>query len=409
MRFTKTFCILMLVLGLSGQLYAQTTGRGEELVNDLRIDGLKRTQPAVVERLLARFMGRRVDDIDLDDVDAILRQTGLFSRTEAAIQFDGEEAPVLTVSVEEKWTILPIPMFFAGSDGIVFGGTVMDMNAFGLGDKAFLGGLYSSNASFGFASYMHAPDSLKAFGWSISTAYSSGETNVEDAEENTLLPYGEDAVDLSLGLTRKLNNLFSLETNLGFKGKSVDGDAVDSMWAVPISIGFAARWKPVWDGVFLSQRSVFAKATYSAALQGDSFSSVSGRAEFAHSIVRGLRLVSQAGAFKGIDVPVIFMPGQMETATALFSKDFRSASLAGASLGLEQRIADLKIGLLSATFSYQIATVEDIRSERTFAHGPSWGLRFYLAKLAVPAMEFGTVYNVESGDWKTIFGLGMRM
>jgi len=65
--------------------------------------------------------------------------------------------------------------------------------------------------------------------------------------------------------------------------------------------------------------------------------------------------------------------------------------------------------VLSALLSYQVAFTDGPILGAGFDHGPAGGVRVYVAKVAIPALDAGAAYNVETGIFKATFGIGMRM
>lgn len=87
----------------------------------------------MVHRLLQGFIGRKVATIREEEVAAVLLDAGIFE--DVSLRFEERaEGALMAVSLKEKWSIIPLPIFAAGSDGVVAGGALLDANAFGLND-----------------------------------------------------------------------------------------------------------------------------------------------------------------------------------------------------------------------------------------------------------------------------------
>jgi hypothetical protein len=126
-------------------------------------------------------------------------------------------------------------------------------------------------------------------------------------------------------------------------------------------------------------------------------------------LLPGLRAVIRAGAFQAADAPIVFEEGPHAAGVAILPSDFRSPSIAGVSGGFEARLLSIRSGTFSAIAAYQMAIAKGGTEGDVFAQGPSFGIRLYLSKIAVPAVDIGAAYNMETGIWRGAFGIGMRM
>ncbi|HRY53465.1 MAG TPA: hypothetical protein P5142_02500 [Spirochaetia bacterium] len=377
-------------------------------VGALEIEGLKRTRPSVVERLLSPFLGLSPEELDLAEVARLLNDTGLFYDIEASIRHGEGGSPSLAVSVKEKSSLVPIPVVYSGGSGLTFGAAVLDSNAFGLNDKAVFVGMYNPEKWSAIASYARLPPGPGSFGFSAFTILSSGETQIVDAGDEELLAYEATAFDLGLALKRGLGPGLAVEAGLAYRLRSVEDEEAGSVQYLPLSLGISVR-RSSWDGIFSSERSAALEAVYALALEGGSYPAFEARLAFEEPLLPGLRLVARASGLYAPEAPLVLGEGPMAASVAILPSDFRSSSLAGASAGLEARLAKTGPGSLTALASYQAAIAEDAGGEEIIAQGPSGGIRFYLAKVAFPALEIRLSHNLEARLTDFSFSLGMRM
>ncbi len=380
---------------------------GDGRVADITVSGLKRTKPFVVRRILNRFIGQSASDLDLDEVQASLRETGLFDDIDVSIDATDPANPLLVVSLDEKQSILPIPVFAATSDGLIAGLGLIDANAFGRNDKAIAVGLYRSAGWFGAFNYAKTPTDTAPFGWTATLSGSNGETKIEDEREDTVLAFDMTTFDLSFEVKRAFGRFVTAAVGVGFSERAVQGDMPEAGRALPLSVGLSVR-DTEWDGVFLSETSAEAKAIYSLGLIGDSYPGIEGRVVYERSVFSGLRAFLRMGAFSAPEASLVYSEGPSAASVAILPTDFRSSSLGGISLGLEARIFRFGAGTVSALTAYQAAIASGEPTGQIFAQGPSFGIRLYLSKIAIPAVDIGAAYNAETGIWRGAFGIGMR-
>jgi len=399
--------LLMLFL-LPALLFSETTAEQYKTIDRLIIHGLKRTRPEVVERLLEPCIGLSADELDTGEVQTLLRESGLFYETEVSLEYDDPASVSLVVSVQEKWTLIPIPLILGDKNGIAGGGTLIETNAFGLNHQAFLAGFFSMDRYTLFGSYMTPPGKRLPFGLFTMAAFSKGESTITDGEEDELLSYDERSLTLMAGLRHDLSQLISLSAGFAYRDASVQDSPVASARMLPLSAEISIQ-KSDWNGVFLSRRLAELEGTWYIPLKGDSYLAVQGECAWEQPLTQRLRLMLGAAAYRAEDAPLVFSEGPSAARVAILPGDFRSNSLAGTSWGIEGVFADFGAGMLSAFVSYQAAFAEDISGDPVFAQGSHFGLRCYLKKIAFPALDMGAAWNAESGIWNAAFSVGMRM
>ncbi len=385
-----------------------SASRSDAAVNDLTIRGLKRTKPVVIERTLDRFIGRSAREIDLDEVEATLVEMGLFDVIEASIDESDPARPTLSLSVVEKLSIVPVPIFAYTSEGIIGGFGIIDANTFGMNDKAVALGLYKGSGWTSVLSYTKTTNDRSPLGWTASLVGGVAETVVEDDRERELTSYDASAADLGFTLRRNLMRTIAVETGLGFRERAVHDGEVTAARVVPVSIGLSAR-SSSWDGVFLSERSAEAKTGYAFGLVGDGFAWAEGRLSYERPFFPGLRAVLKAGAFTAPESPIVLAEGPASAAVSIIPSDFSAESIAGFSAGLEARIFGFRAANVSALAAYQAAAANGEVVGKVYAQGLALGVRLYLSKIAIPAVDLGAAYNAETGLWRGAFGIGMRM
>jgi hypothetical protein len=163
-----------------------------------------------------------------------------------------------------------------------------------------------------------------------------------------------------------------------------------------------------WNGVFLLESLASLGASYSFGWWATpSIPSTPGR---------GGTSPGNAAAGQGQRRGPLFAPGAAvfdvspsALGLTILPSDFAARSAASAVFGLEARLAAFRFGLLSALVSYEGAVVNGELLGTEIAHGPSAGIRLYVAKVAVPAMSVVISYNAEADVVRGSFGIGMRM
>ena len=75
-------------------------------------------------------------------------------------------------------------------------------------------------------------------------------------------------------------------------------------------------------------------------------------------------------------------------------------------LDFEWGVANTRWGVPSLYAQYQAVWADGVMSDEIFGHGPVAGFKFYLKKIAFPAVDIFTAYNVKTGLFRTSAGAG---
>ena len=329
-----------------------------------------------------------------------------------SVDLNGE---VLSVTIREKWAIFPIPVFVAGSDGVMGGLAFFDANAFGLNDKFFLAGFYHSNGWMASAGYVHASQGRWNPGWNGMASFSREERLDRNQRNEDLRHFEYDGISFGAGLNFPLladTNLLSASAQISFNEKILreNLNALNSpneglrLFGIG---GDLSIQKSNWDGFFLSQDSASLRYFYRTTLAGFSYHSIRFRGTLEKSLIPGLRASIKTGLVYEPEAPVLFESSPFAAQVAILPRYFSARNYAGLSAGLEKYIFKISAGTLSIAAAYQLVYSQGSILENSLDHGLAGMLTFYLDRLAIPAVGLGVAYNVKENYLQASFSLGM--
>ena len=384
----------LLILFLASNIWGET-------ITDIQVQGLKRTKPAVLLEKLEKFKGIDSSDLDKKKLEAELEKTQLFSLSDATVS-----GSTLHITVEEKFSLLPIPFAYAASDSWGGGLVVVDNNAFGLMDQAAAGGFITSSGWRALAGYSHIQKAHSPFGWNISANGGQSKTRVRDDEGDLLLSYDNSTFSAAAGLNRRLSPWLRASVSSGVDICDVDDESPASELVIPLTASLTASTAS-WDGTFLNTIYLTTSVTYNfSQWHSDNYCTLAAKAGYQQHLVQRLRLIAQGGLFHSPDVPVVFAKNQSAVQVCLLNNACRASSMVGAGAGFEWGIANTRFGVPSLYIQYQTIWADSIMSDDFFGHGPVAGFKFYLKKIAFPAVDIFTAYNVKTGLIRTSAGAG---
>ncbi|AEF82733.1 hypothetical protein [Leadbettera azotonutricia] len=403
----------IVVLFLPGFIFADDNGEAHRnlRISAVSITGLKRTKPHVAQKALKKFIGMEAENLNIDDVKAAVIDTGILDPLEVEVIEENNEA-ILHVTVREKWSIFPIPMIMAGSNGFSFGGFFGDMNAFGLRDIFFVGGMYSKQEWMVTGGYMHNPRTDYLPGWRLMGMFARQERHDTDQNKNNLRVFDLDSFGGSGGLSYAFFGFLNLSVGLGFEEQilknkeEAQNGPIEGGRYLKTETNLSIR-KSNWDGYLLSQQSISLGYEWTAGLDYDSFHSLSFRGIWEKSLLPGFRLNFKAGGIWSPDAPVLQESSPFAAQVNILPSGYKAKNFAGTSLGLEKYIFKFSFGTLSALLSWQAAWSDGSILKNQFDQGIAGGISFYMSKLAIPALTVGGAYNITAHYFQGSFSLGM--
>ncbi len=116
----------------------------------IQVRGNERTEEAVILRAAGVTVGDPVTAGDLPAIRQRLMNLRLFGDVEVTLPAGHD---VLTIEVDERWTLIPLPMLMVAGDDFRVGGLLLEANLFGLNKKLGAGGAYQEDSSMAFLMY----------------------------------------------------------------------------------------------------------------------------------------------------------------------------------------------------------------------------------------------------------------
>lgn len=381
-----------------------------ECISSLSITGLKRTKLSTAERPLRKFIGRQINQVNADEVRAAVMDTRVLEPL--SVEIKGQ---VLSVTVREKWSIFPVPVFMASSEGIMAGLAFYDANAFGLSDNFILAGLYNAGSWTAAAGYIHSSPEGHIPGWTGVASFTRDERHDRNQNNKDLRRFKVDAISVITGLDFPLlkdTDLLSASVLASFNDKNIRKsektlNAPDEDLRLFGTGTELAVKKSSWDGYLLSQEAASLRYFYRTAFNGFSFQSVRFRGVWEKSLVPGFRLNIRTGLVYEPEAPVLFESPPSTAQVAILPRDFSARNYTGVSAGLEKYIFKVSAGTLSVAAAYQAVYSRGSILGDSLDHGCLGMLSFYLSRLAIPALGMGITYNVKKNYLQGSFAVGM--
>ncbi|RKG84903.1 FtsQ-type POTRA domain-containing protein [Corallococcus terminator] len=153
----RTLSVLLLAVGVPALGLAQDprpeplTGR----IEHIELQGNTRTQDSVIVRALRMAPGDSLTTGDVAELKRRLLNLKLFTSVEVSTRAEGTGV-ALQVAVEERWTLLPIPVFTSSNGQWQAGVFAVETNLLGLNKTVVFGGLGGNRGATLFTMYKDA-------------------------------------------------------------------------------------------------------------------------------------------------------------------------------------------------------------------------------------------------------------
>lgn len=390
-------------------------------ITKIDFTGLRKTRNSYLQSRFKRFIGKPATEKTMHDLETALQLEGLFNEIHIETEKKGEGGLEINVAVKEKITFIPLPFGMYSSSGFTAGGIVMDTNAFGRKDMFMLGGFYSKNNKSGMAAFSKSPKPHGIPGISIFFIGGKKTPDFKNLDNNTIAKYSSVELSPSITISEKVSEHITISNSFKFKYSSseeLDDYKGTSPEGIKIgSTGLSLEYsKSDWNGYFMSTNSASVSAEFGLTDSSDSY--LSFPMSFAFSISEqhpviwdSLRMYQKISGFYGLNNHIASFVEQPAGSVTILPGDFSTERIVGGNFGFEFAVKKFSWGMISLYADYQLVYTKDFNisndGDYKFEHGPNGGMKFYLAKIAFPAVAMGLAYNIPHRRFQFSAALGM--
>jgi hypothetical protein len=385
-------------------------------ITEIIVTGLKKTKPWVAEEALEKFLGRDIDTLNQDEVIAAILDTGILDYKSTYItNSDNRKGMALVVDVRDKWSILPLPFFTAGSEQVIFGAAFFNANTFGSNDKTIVSFMYSPEGTLSTSAIYKHKNRKQLPSWNIGAHYSSSTIKQTTTDGDIYRRYGLDTISLNGGLSYPLLDYFEVALNTFFennKFKKIENiiNAPTNIFknAITFSPSLQAR-QTKWDGYFLSEQKISLTEYTKLAFDGYPDAAFNLKINYERPSfkdkIKGFRLIGQSGLHFTVPSVHHYEFPESVSETNILPADYTAQAYAGLSLGAEKSVYRFKAITSSVVFKYQAVFSNNEQLGFSFKHGLATGACFYIKNQSTPAVSF--IYTYSASYSSFAFSLGM--
>jgi hypothetical protein len=399
-------------------LFSLPVGSDPLVLKEINIQGLTKTRESTVLSLTGLQIGQEISEASLDQVRQNLLEPGIFrSAMDIRLIDEGDGTGSVSLVLEDRWTFIPLPVGFVSSDSWMAGAVLIESNLLGLNQTVVAGAFVAPDKVFGFSAWNNPRFLGSDYRLSLGGSFFFGDKEYVEADGETVLAgLNEREVSLSVGLGRSYaGGLFWRADTGGRYLASRDGTgalaAVSGGDQLFWKSGLGLAWESIrYTGLFTQGPSVRTEAEYLKDTAGpDSQVVLSGKATWNFLLPRDVLVrLAVTGAYSPQLLP--FAPletGGMEGSRAYSSGDLAARGYFNGAATLELPLHRPGWGSVTLPVFYEAGSVDSaFGGGRIGYHGPGFGLRLYLDKVAIPALGADFVWDLENRRFKVNVALG---
>jgi len=384
-------------------------------VRSIATEGNTKTADSYILGRLGFGVGDEIDDASTQDAKRRLLNTRLFSDVDVRTQ-ESPQGTDVTVSVVERWSLLPIP--FASSEGgeSSFGMAVLDSNLAGRGQFGLAAASVSSDGGLSWTLRWEAEGLIGP--WGLEATLYDERSRRREYEDHSIAAEYDSAIAggnalvlyrLSEGLSAGLGGgaaWHDFDTVDDYQRKPADHDVVFARGGLDLD---ALDWEgAVTRGGLASLYCDWAEAGWGS---DESFVKVEAAAEAHLPALDGDTIVLSAGSAWANNLPdgEDLGLGGANTIRGYYPRELLGDRSLSAGIEYRRAVCARKWGTLTAV---GFADTGQAWRQGDSPHHDDWytgvgaGLRVYLARVLIPALRLEAGYGLDVDDWQVHFAIG---
>ncbi len=376
----------------------------------ITIEGLKRTKESVIRSNIPFEIGDMISPQDSEIITEQLERTDLFAQVAVNLipQPSGQDAE-LSVYLEEKWTLIPVPYF--ASDGEKFRGGLFLIESNLLGYQKFLlTALYGSTDGLRGLLVFSDPATLnRPWSYTVTGGFGRASYVMQTDPANTVRSYTADYRNIGVGIGYTYKN-FTAEGTIGYQ--TWEFDSVSPALFPDLSSYLEPELTLSYENTYLHDVlpiGIESDANARTLIMENGWE-ISG--SFSWSTLLGeqvrLRLLTSGGIG---DMP-LFAETAIDAQDGYRTLPFKASSAdqwLSAAAACDIPVLKTSWSVITISPYFEIGRYgNELIALRPF-YGPGIGSRVYLRKIAIPAMGVDVAYNLHDAFWSFSITVGVQM
>lgn len=376
---------------------------GDRIINDIVVKGNRKTKKSEIINKINVKAGKYLSEFDPEHSVQELRRLKLYSKIKIEYIPLEEKLVNITIIVDEKISLIPLPFMRFTGDSKTYGFMLMDLNFFGYQKNLWVGGFWETEGFNYLLGYMDPSVMGSNYFLNIITSTGNKEFENADREGDIYRIYRAKSSFSSLSLGYKLSDNWKFAILNRYYNLRVDNDYNESINPPQSGRFYKPGANVEFDNLYFSRLFNYgmkARIEYERGIvlnegAGD-FDHVNTFVEYNLEACKEDRFIFNISGGTGNDPAILFkqIAGSPGFRTLPYGKVFTNKYLAG-SINYEIPLHKGRFLTSTAIGFYEGGGMRnDNTGEVDYFYGPGGGFRLYLKKIAFPAVGFNAAYNI---------------
>ena len=377
---------------------------GNLLIKEINIEGIKRTNRNLILKEAGILQGKMLSAFDPHRFVNRLKKRNLFS--EIKISYSREnDSVIINTLLKEKWTLIPLPMFYSNGDKTMYGIYLLESNFLGYGKTLVSGAAFSKDSKSFIMGYMDS--SVYDTRLATNIFFSYKDMVVENCTMDKFV-FSEYKVtqkaflaDIGWSFIDEIKGFISG----GYTMCDIDQSYKDSLYpsqsenfyryGVYVSFNFLEYYEYLFYGF----RSIVRFYNYTSAKENNTYRVVNYEIDYSHKLFGYHKITLFSSGSKG-NRPILIEErlGGKNGSRTLTAGNIPSDDYINYSIIYEYPLVKLKYGAITTLLLWEQGIYNNDDSKNNSYYGPGAGLLFYLKRIAFPAVGFNYAMNLKTKE-----------
>jgi len=377
---------------------------GDLLIKEIKIEGIRKTDRTIILKEAGILEGDRLSEFDPHRFVNRLKKKNIFS--EIKIYYTKEDdSVIINTYLREKWTLIPLPMFYSNGEKTMYGIYIVETNFLGYGKTLVGGAALSKDDKSIVIGYMDSSIYDTRFAANIFFLYR--DVVVENCTMDKFI-FGEYKVkqkifstDIGWSFTDEIKGFISG----GYLTSDVDPGYKDSL-NPPQSENFyrygaylGLNFLEYYEYLFYGFRSMVRFYTYTSSNENNTYRVINYEIDYSHKLFSYHKITLFSSGSKG-NRPILIQErlGGKNGSRTLTAGNIPSDDYINYSIIYEYPLFKLKYGAITILLLWEQGIYSNDDSKNNIYYGPGAGLLFYLKRIAFPAVGFNYGVNLKTKE-----------
>ncbi|MBN2618092.1 MAG: hypothetical protein JXR64_07240 [Spirochaetales bacterium] len=367
-------------------------------ISDIKINGLKRTKIETVKKIIDLEIGDVVMDGSIPEIKQKLLKSGIFTKN-IDIEFnqitDGEI--VLIITLEDKWTLIPLPFFSFSNNDLMLGGLFIETNLLGLKQSLVSGGFYSSEGVSFFTAWSPSLYIIDKF--SLFVSFADENIEVVNYEGSTISNNKARIISGGFNIGQDMNDYLNLSLRINYENKN-DFNSINLTPLITVNNVFIRDY--FQSGInfefYTNHKLNFTNIDFNT--------QIGGKLEVSEILFSNLiyLYLTSGYSFNKNDYPLSIGEITGSKIVPSLETEFYITS----QIKYEIKLFEFNWGYLTLPLYWETGYLENYNNYYTYT-GPGFGVLTYINKVAIPALGFNFNYDLITNNYLWGFSFGMSM